>query len=123
MHARGLPMPALPFPSPSVRPYLSIIVPAYNEASTIVGTLERMCRYLDRQPWGYEVIVSADGSDGTRERASEFAACNRCVSVIGSAERGGKGRGIRNGVQRAAGDLIGFVDADYKTPVEEFDKL
>src|SRR5689334_12877565 len=95
---------------------LSIIVPAYNEAGSIVGTLGAMRNYLDAQDKSYEVIVSADGNDGTRERAREFASEDERFTVIGSAQRGGKGRGVRNGMKIASGQIIGFVDADYKTP-------
>jgi dolichyl-phosphate beta-glucosyltransferase len=119
--------------SSSADPYLSVIVPAYNEARTIARTLGSIRRYLDAQnyPGGYEVIVSADGDDGTREAAAAFG--KQAVAedprlagrfdVIGSTQRGGKGRGIRNGVLRARGQIIGFCDADYKTPIEELDKL
>ncbi|KPV53523.1 glycosyl transferase, partial [Kouleothrix aurantiaca] len=71
----------------------------------------------------YEIIVSADGNDGTRELVSRRAARDARVKIIGSAERGGKGLGIRKGVALARGQLIGFVDADYKTPIEELAKL
>jgi dolichyl-phosphate beta-glucosyltransferase len=104
-------------------PYLSIVIPAYNEAASIVGTLGKVRDYLDRQAYGYEVIVSADGDDGTRERAREWAAGDARFSVIGSAERGGKGRGVRQGLARAAGRVVGFVDADYKTGIEEVERL
>ena len=104
-------------------PYLSLIVPAFNEVNAIAGTLASMGTYLDRQGFDYEVIVAADGNDGTREKVAEIAARDPRVSVIGSAERGGKGRGVRNGVFKASGEVIGFVDADYKTPIEEFEKL
>jgi dolichyl-phosphate beta-glucosyltransferase len=107
----------------AVPPYLSLIVPAYNEARSIRRTLDAIRSHLARQPYGYELIVSADGDDGTRELASERAARDERISVIGSAERGGKGRGIRNGVALARGQIVGFVDADYKTPIEEVDKL
>jgi dolichyl-phosphate beta-glucosyltransferase len=102
---------------------LSIIVPAYNEAKSIRRTLEAIQSYCNRQSYSYEIIVSADGDDGTRDLVAEFAARDSRVSVIGSAERGGKGRGIRNGMALAGGRLIGFVDADYKTPIEELEKL
>src|SRR5688500_3783393 len=108
---------------PMAPPYLSLIVPAFNEVNAIAGTLASIATYLDRQGFDYEVIVAADGNDGTRGKVAEIAARDPRVSVIGSAERGGKGRGVRNGVFKATGEVIGFVDADYKTPIEEFEKL
>jgi dolichyl-phosphate beta-glucosyltransferase len=104
-------------------PYLSLIVPAYNEAKSIRHTLEAIQTYFNQQPYSYEIIVSADGDDGTRELVAELTAGEPRISVIGSAKRGGKGRGIRNGVAQARGQMIGFCDADYKTPIEELDKL
>jgi dolichyl-phosphate beta-glucosyltransferase len=104
-------------------PYLSLIVPAYNEARSIRATLAAVQVYLDKAGGNYEIIVAADGDDGTRERVAELAARDGRVSVLGSPERGGKGRGIRQGVARARGQVIGFADADYKTPIEEVEKL
>jgi dolichyl-phosphate beta-glucosyltransferase len=75
---------------------------------------------------GWEVIVAADGNDGTRERVAAMARSSEWagrLSLLGTAERGGKGKGIRNAVRAARGRYIGFVDADYKTPIDEFDKL
>jgi dolichyl-phosphate beta-glucosyltransferase len=104
-------------------PYLSLIVPAYNEAKSIGRTLTAVRAYLDGRDFDYEIIVAADGDDGTRELVAEMGRSDRRLSVLGSAERGGKGRGIRLGVARARGRVIGFCDADYKTPIEELDKL
>jgi dolichyl-phosphate beta-glucosyltransferase len=102
---------------------LSLIVPAYNEARSILGTLRDFQAYLDRQPFDYEIIVAADGDDGTREKVAGLAARDPRLRVLGDPERGGKGRGIRRGVALARGRLIGFADADNKTPIEEMDKL
>jgi dolichyl-phosphate beta-glucosyltransferase len=104
-------------------PYLSLIAPAYNEAQRIQATLTEFQAYPDRAGHGYEIIVAADGEDGTRELLASMAARDRRLSVLGSAERGGKGRGIRQGVARARGQIIGFADADNKTPITELDKL
>lgn len=107
----------------SAAPFLSVIVPAYNEGRIIGSTLASMRSYLDRQPYTYEIIVSADGNDGTREQVAELARHDARLTVLGSAARGGKGRGIRNAVACARGEIIGFVDADYKTPIEEIEKI
>lgn len=104
-------------------PYLSLIVPAYNEAASIARTLGLMREYLERRQPSWEIIVSADGTDGTRERAVEFAGSDERFGVIGTPERRGKGRGVRDGMLRARGEIIGFVDADYKTPMEELEKI
>jgi glycosyltransferase involved in cell wall biosynthesis len=104
-------------------PHLSLIVPAYNEVRAIGRTLQALRGYLDCQGYAYEIIVSADGDDGTREAVAELAARDARLSVLGSSERGGKGRGIRLAVARARGEIIGFLDADYKVAVEELAKV
>jgi dolichyl-phosphate beta-glucosyltransferase len=108
---------------PDVEPYLSLVVPAYNEAASIARTLGLMRDYLERRQPSWEIIVSADGTDGTRERAAEFAGGDTRIKVIGAPERRGKGRGVREGVLMARGEVVGFVDADYKTPMEELEKV
>jgi dolichyl-phosphate beta-glucosyltransferase len=70
--------------------------------------------------------VVADGDDGTREAARELASKSECsvpIRVAGSSERRGKGLGVREGVSLAVGDIIGFSDADNKTPISEFDNI
>lgn len=103
-------------------PYLSLIIPAYNEAGSIRKTLEAVQGYLNRQYFSYEILVSADGDDGTREIVGEQARRDSRLHVLGGPGRGGKGRGIRLGVAQAQGQVIGFFDADYKTPIEELEK-
>jgi dolichyl-phosphate beta-glucosyltransferase len=102
---------------------LSIVVPAFNEAGSIAGTIAEMCAYLASKPYDFEIIVVADGTDGTREVVSRLAADQPRLKGLGSPERRGKGRGVRDGVLAAKGDVIGFVDADNKTPITEFDRF
>lgn len=104
-------------------PSLSLILPAYNEVKRVRQAIEQTRAYLDQRRIAHEIIVAADGDDGTREAVADMARHDRRLSVLGSVQRGGKGRGIRLGVQRAAGQIIGFADADFKTPIEEIDKL
>jgi dolichyl-phosphate beta-glucosyltransferase len=102
---------------------LSLILPAYNEVARIRQAVEQTRSYLDQRRISHEIIVAADGGDGTREVVADMARYDPRLSVLGGVERGGKGRAIRLGVQRAAGQIIGFADADFKTPIEEVDKL
>jgi glycosyltransferase involved in cell wall biosynthesis len=104
-------------------PYLSLIIPAYNEAATIRHTIQRCQEYLDQQTYAYEIIVAADGNDGSRDIVAGLSARDSRVQVFGSSDRGGKGKAVRCGVARSRGQIIGFADADYKTPVEELAKV
>jgi dolichyl-phosphate beta-glucosyltransferase len=105
------------------QPFLSIVVPAFNEAGSIRRTLATMREFLDRQPYTYEVILASDGDDDTPAIATEIA--EGWPNLILSLEQGrhGKGYGVRRGVAAASGEIIGFFDADYKTPIEELDKV
>ncbi len=104
-------------------PYITIVIPAYNEVKRIAQTIDETRTFFGQQNRTYEIIVSADGTDGTREWVAEMAKTDSNLKVIGSRERRGKGYGIRQGVLLARGEMIGFVDADNKTPIGEFAKL
>ena len=103
---------------------LSIIIPAYNEADRIVGTLNRTLTYLERQDYPSEIIVVSDGSkDETREVAGSFQAKGRVVlKVLEYHPNRGKGYAVRYGMLRGSGDIVMFMDADYSVPIEEVEK-
>ena len=98
-------------------------MPAYEEARSIEGTLDSIVSHLAGKPYGFEVIVAADGKDGTRTRALERAGSDGRILVTGSVARRGKGRAVREAVAIARGCLIGYMDADGKASVEELEKL
>jgi glycosyltransferase involved in cell wall biosynthesis len=101
-------------------PFLSIVVPAYNEARRIRDTLEKLCRFKESKPYAVELIVVDDGSrDQTVEIVSEFPG----VRVVRNDRNHGKGFTVRHGVLEARGELVLFTDADLSTPIEEVDKL
>jgi dolichyl-phosphate beta-glucosyltransferase len=106
----------------SALPRLSLIVPAYNEVATIQSTLRKIRDYLQPRGYAFELIVAADGTDGTREAAAALAD-ELPVTVMGEPQRRGKGRGVREGVLAATGDIVGFLDADYKVAIEEIEKV
>jgi dolichyl-phosphate beta-glucosyltransferase len=110
-------------PRVSPSPYLSLIVPAYNEAGSIRDSLTAMRTFLDLQPYSYEVIVAADGDDGTASIVEVLAASWPNLQQTAVAGRHGKGHALRRGARLATGDVIGFLDADYKTPIDEVSRM
>jgi dolichyl-phosphate beta-glucosyltransferase len=103
--------------------YLSVVLPAYNEARSIRATLAAMRAWLERQPYGYEIIVAADGDDATPAIVRELADGWPGLRLTARPGRHGKGAGLRRGMRLARGEVVGFIDADYKTPIDELPKL
>jgi dolichyl-phosphate beta-glucosyltransferase len=110
---------------------LTLVMPAYNEGKRIGLALEKTLAYLGQQSFNSQVIVVDDGSrDNTMQVVEDFCArtpaflkgtCNLCQ--LRNETNRGKGYSIRRGVAEAEGRFVGFADADYKTPIEEFDKI
>jgi glycosyltransferase involved in cell wall biosynthesis len=97
---------------------ISLILPAFNEAGSIAETIREARAYFDGRRMASEIIVAADGDDGTRDIAASLGAM-----VLGETGRRGKGRGVREAVALASGRYIGYADADNKVPIEEFEKV
>lgn len=107
----------------SERPDITLILPAYNEAARISETIRQTCEYFQRCSLTYQIIVSADGEDGTREIVRRLGESDERIQVIGSARRLGKGRGVREAVALAQGVIVGYADADNKVPISELEKI
>ncbi len=99
--------------------YLSVIIPAYNEALAIhAGKLDLVSAWLAKQPFATELIVVNDGShDSTAELARPIA--NRVISI----SHAGKAPAIVTGMQQACGEVLLFTDMDQATPITEAPKL
>lgn len=107
-------------------PTLSIIVPAYNEAPRLGGSLKTIFAYLHDTNVNAEVIVVDDGSlDKTTMVAEEsFAAAGGIHStLIRNKPNRGKGHAVRTGLLAARAPLALFSDADLSTPISEIPKL
>lgn len=100
-------------------PFLSIVIPAYNEEQRLPHTLEAIGAYLAHQPFAAEVIVADDGSSDATAALAE-----RCPGVrVLRLDHRGKGFAVRAGALAAQGDYILLCDADLATPIEEWQKL
>ena len=105
-------------------PFLSIVVPAYNEEHRISESLKGICHYLAQKPYTYEVLIVDDGStDNTVEICRSFAASDSSLRVIHYPVNQGKGFAVRTGMLEAAGENVLFCDADLATPMEELDRF
>jgi dolichyl-phosphate beta-glucosyltransferase len=105
------------------KPFLSIIIPAYNEERRLPQTLEQVATFVSKQPFGVEVVVVENASrDHTLKIAQDFAAHSPFVRVIHE-ELPGKGRAIRTGMLAATGQYRFFADADFSMPVDEISRF
>ena len=101
-------------------PFLSIVIPAYNEAARLASSLEAIQNYVGGRNFSVETIVVDDGStDNTMEIASGQAG----IRVLRNERNRGKGFSVRHGVLEARGELVLFTDADLSAPIEEADTL
>jgi glycosyltransferase involved in cell wall biosynthesis len=92
---------------------LSIVIPAFNEAENILGTLENVTAALVPLPLEYEILVIDDGSaDGTGELVKANAAKFPHVQLVVNDRNRGFGWTYRRGVQTAARDHIVMVHGD-----------
>ncbi len=100
---------------------LSILMPVYNELSTLESAVKRV---LDVDyPVDMELVIVDDGStDGTRELYSRWADEDRVVIHL-KKENGGKGSAIRKGAELATGDYVIMCDADLEYAPEEIPAL
>ena len=106
------------------QPYLSIVIPAHNEAQRLGATLERIRRYAEGHDFSVEVMVVSDASsDGTADLARAFDPGQMTLNVLASTLSKGKGRTVRRGMLAARGQVLLMTDADLATPIEELDKL
>jgi glycosyltransferase involved in cell wall biosynthesis len=106
--------------------FLSIVIPAYNEAVRLGNTLDAVVDYMRRNYPQGEVIVVDDGSNdktAALARASFAKARPLRTSVISYKSNLGKGRAVRLGLLAARGDVALFSDADLSTPISETPKL
>ena len=104
--------------------YLSVIVPAYNEAERLPKTLRRFQEYLSRQPYSYEIVVVNDGSrDGTAEIAERMKSEIKNLRIIDRKKNCGKGYTVMEGMLAAHGKIRLFADADNATDISHFERM
>jgi glycosyltransferase involved in cell wall biosynthesis len=105
-------------------PYLSVIIPAYNEMPNFKnGVLGPVAKYLGSQNFTWEVIIVDDGStDGSPDEIAKFCKNTPGFRLILNKHMGKAGT-VTKGVEEARGEYILFTDFDQATPISEWGKL
>jgi dolichyl-phosphate beta-glucosyltransferase len=105
-------------------PALTVILPCYNEAERLPGTLQALLAHLSAAPGEVEVLVVDDGStDATVSVAGAVAAVDRRVRVLSYRPNRGKGFAVRTGMLAAQGELVVFTDADGSYSPSDLDRI
>src|SRR4051812_34584954 len=104
-------------------PYLTIVIPAYNEVRRLPATLATVWAYLARQPYRAEVIVVDDGSEDTTANVVEALITEDAPTRLIRNPHMGKGVAVRTGMLAGRGRYILYSDADFSTPIDEIEKL
>ncbi len=99
---------------------LSVVIPAFNEVSTIETLVER----VHAVPLDKEIILIDDGStDGTRQVIEKLSRCQENIKAFYHAKNRGKGAALRTGFQAVTGDIVIIQDADLEYDPAEYPRL
>lgn len=101
--------------------YLSVVIPAYNEAKRIGATLEAVGAWLKAQPYDSEIVVVDNRSnDGTADVARGYHEQFPFIRIIHESKPG-KGAAVKAGMLFATGEVRLFMDADNSTTIDHLE--
>lgn len=104
---------------PTADPWLSIVVPAYNEHQVLDEFHRRLSAVLDKLPGRSEIVYVNDGSnDGTLEIMGRLRRADPRVAIVDLSRNFGKEIALTAGLDFARGDAVVVIDADLQDPPE-----
>jgi glycosyltransferase involved in cell wall biosynthesis len=104
---------------PKVTEKVSVVFPAYNEVDYLEQAVEKVTKALDEFAGSYQIIIAEDGStDGTAERAEEFAQKYPYVKHIHGEKRLGRGTALNNAFRQSSGKVLVYMDLDLATDLK-----
>ncbi len=103
------------------KPFISIIIPCYNEEAILPGNLKIVINFLESVSYKYkwEIVIINDGSkDSTGEIADGFASNCDEIRVIHHPVNLNLGHAIQTGFKHSKGDILIVLDVDLSYSVE-----
>lgn len=110
-------------PEPPAPPFLSVVIPAYNEASRLPATFDALEGYFGARSFAAEVIVVNDGSEDATGEVIRARAATWPMLVALSIAHGGKGRAVKEGMLAARGRYVFLCDADLSMPIADLEQF
>ncbi|MEU4513315.1 glycosyltransferase family 2 protein [Nonomuraea wenchangensis] len=105
-------------------PYVTIVLPCYNEQDHVIDEVERITRAMDSSGYTYELVAIDDCStDETLARLHEAAPAYPHLRVRAFHRNGGSGTVRRIGSQEARGEIVVWTDADMTYPNDRIPEL
>ena len=105
--------------TPDLHHTLSVIMPAYNEASRIGPVLNDYCSEIEMNGLAWNIIVSIDGSDGTEAIVDEFASRHGFITKEKKNGRNGKGEAIKRVIHKVSSEYVMLADSDNSVSLAE----
>ena len=103
---------------------VSVVIACYNEESVLVKNVREIMDILDQTTYRYEVILADDGStDSTVTLIEGLAEQYPCISYLIHPVNMGRGRTVADGIRKARGRVVGFIDIDLQTPAHYLPRL
>ena len=106
------------------KPYLSLVIPCYNEEENVPTLLQRVEASLLQTGRPFVVVLVDDGStDATPRLLAEAMAVKPWLRVLRMKKNGGQSAAFAAGFEAARGDVIATIDADLQNDPEEIPRL
>ena len=109
-----------------VKPFISVILPCYNEEAILRNNLKRIIKYLENKigKYEWEILLINDGSkDKTGDIANEFEKNNSNIRVIHHPTNLNLGNALKTGFKNSKGDIIVVLDIDLSYSIDHIETM